>query len=255
MTTIPPNPYAQDGDKGTGERERSTKSFTKVAINGPWGGLSTWNSQVTPVAHKTKENVVVIAGYYDGLRHGTNDERRLFDGRAEKMAGRNGHWYKAHTGTDIARILEEASKNGPITKLVILSHGANDGVYMTPAEGLYSTGYADEEEAGSKRVADIIAGIKDKKILIADNAQIVVTMCNGAADHPKGSFIEDLSGRISNETTVRGVRVYGASGKANPVTYGNSDTNAYRTDGKWYVALDGKKKLYGSKFLNPAALK
>ncbi len=221
----------------------------------PPDGISPQTSFIQPVAAKKHENVVVIAGYYDGLRHGTDDERETFDGRAQKMAGKNGHWYKAHTGEDITRILEEASKNGPITKLVILSHGANDGVYMTPAEGLYSTGYDAEEEAGSKRVADIIAGIKDKKILIADNAQIAVTMCNAAKDHAKGSFIEDLSGRISKETTVRGVRVYGASGSANPVTAGNADTNTYRTDGKWYVAVDGQKKLYGSKFLNPAALK
>jgi hypothetical protein len=257
MVTLPANSFPPG--RGRGEREtdgegEQARQFTRTAMTLPPDGISPQTSFIQPVSQKRKKpHTVVIAGFYNGLHNGTIDEYNAFTGRAGQIADKTDKPYVAHTGKQIIESLETASAKGPITKLVVLSHGNNDGVYMDPDNGLYSAGYSSPTLPESRRIDDIIDGVKHGRIKIADNATIVFTMCDGGKDHQNGSVIEELSKKLS-EAGVKGVKVYGALGKASPKPNGKRDSNNYQAN-NWYVAVDGQKTPLNTTILNPATLK
>lgn len=191
---------------------------------------------------------VNIAAYRETPKEGHKyNESGTFDGRSKGIKA--DHRYAAHTGKQIVDDLVDASKHGPIKKLVILSHGSGSALYMNPDEGLYGDSFDKFVNTGSSGpnaaiLDDIKKRIDSGEIKFAKDAKIILLGCS-TAKYPGMSWVWDSFAENFSEI-VPDAEVVGATAKSKPdeVDAGGRriDSNDYRAnDGEWHVFKNGEK--------------
>jgi hypothetical protein len=202
-------------------------------------------------AGKPPSGTVNIAAYNSGVHEGmTHSEKRTFEGRSNQIPARL-HLH-ANTGDEFAAKLIEASRYGPITKVVVYSHSARDGLYLNNDQGLYTRDHLAE---GSATLDDIREYIKSGAIKFAPNAVIIFLGCHtGQEDDYKNptSFAAIFSTLVPHGTVI------GASGLANPLPVEENgrkrDSNFYFTTGVWNFFRNGKRTDHRGQIFNPLSV-
>jgi RHS repeat-associated protein len=208
------------------------------------GSLVSWDyvqNQINSGAYdqeQPKRNFVGIAAYNE-----KSSDKNAFEQRKEGFNADQS--YTVHTGNSLIESLVAASKNGPITRLVVASHGSGAALYMNENAGLYGdsfdkatqTGFS--SQAGAATLADLAKKIKSGDIKFADGAQVFFVGCNTADYWGVGidSFAEEFS-EIAPNTYVTGST---EKSSPSPTEDGKRDSNNYSSRGNsaWYTYRNG----------------
>jgi hypothetical protein len=244
------------------ETDRRGSLWHEAKAKSGWHGRET-----TPPAKPEGQTVVISAFTEHG--HNTTDARgrpvvrhedNTFKQRSDAIKA-DTHLV-AHTEEQFINNLVEASKKGPIKKLIVLSHSGYQGIFMNNEKGLYASSVAKIKELMKPGPNGELP-----KIRFAPNATIIFTGCGTAVTDddlreqmratgqtvdpsvpllPEKSFLKTLSEAVPD------AEIIGATGKTTPKTRGGSDTNIYSTDGVWHVFRDGKVIRTFKKVMDPS---
>ncbi len=208
-------------------------------------------------------NTVGIAAFKQQTYGGT--EKGTFVGRITRLHLDN--QYPVHTGKEFINALVNASsKNKPITKLVIASHGSGSAIYMNPDAGLYGDTldkYGNSmfynfsfklPNEDARTLDDIKAKIKSRDIHFKDGAEIYILGCKTSIHTLKDIGVDSLAEQFSE--IVPNTYVVGSTTKSNPDPMKKNpslDSNEYfsRGGGEWLVFHQGKKVQSIKNPLNP----
>ncbi len=150
-------------------------------------------------------------------------------------------------GLLLKSLANNSSKQDPITKLAIFSHGYDRGIIMSENQGFYSQkslrgfiaallGKLDQRD-----INDLSRMINDGKIAFADDATIHLFGCNLAS----GEFAQALS-------DATGAAVIAAKGKVAPVNKNIRETGWFTADSGWYKHMPNQNPIsIGKKVHSP----
>jgi len=152
--------------------------------------------------------------------------------------------YTVHTGKDFIKSLEKASKNAPITRLIVGSHGSGGALYMNSNAGIYTDSFDKftntwfSVKEGAATLQDLAKKIENRKIEFADDAQIFFVGCN-TADNPFGDSFAEVFSRIAPNTYVTG---FTDRSSPSPNPDGKTDSNKYSSQGnaEWLTYHNGE---------------
>ena len=183
-----------------------------------------------------KGNSVGIAAYGEKSKDKNTFEQRKQGFGTDKS-------YSVHTGNEFINSLVKASESGPITRLIVGSHGSGGALYMNDNAGIYTdtfdkvtnTWFSSKE--GAATLQDLAKKIESGEIKFADGAQIFFVGCNTASNPLGDSFAETFS------TIAFNAYVTGSTDRSSPSPNADkkTDSNNYSSKGnsEWLTYHNG----------------
>jgi RHS repeat-associated protein len=183
-----------------------------------------------------KENSVGIAAY--GKK---SKDKNAFEQRKEGFGATKS--YTVHTGDAFIDKLVKASEDGPITRLIVGSHGSGGALYMDDDAGLYTDTFDKitntwfQSEEGAATLQELAEKIESGDIKFAEGAQIFFVGCN-TADNPSGDSFAEVFSKIAPNAYVTGST---NQSSPSPNSDGKTDSNNYSSKGNsaWLTYHNG----------------